>query len=497
MVTNIFPKRSQAVGGVVGRTDPRKLLIVPVDFAKSTHVAQIARGTGEYLRKRPLSVHNTEAGAAWLLDRVESAAARLRVAKPNVIFGGEDPPEYVWNFVLRIRAAGYQFVRVNAKEAKRQRVNTRATSDELDLAGIAQTILLRRCYDIEARDEVFAAMKRASRSRRRLKRQETAVRNRIHRDADVLFPGFLCEKNSALPPFGEACLALMADRFSVMRVRRMRHETLIKRLRRTGARSPEDAAVRLAQLAHDALPPPPEIVPYLQKTLSAKIALLRTIRANIAVEENEMARALARTSGFLLTTIPGLGVVLAGGIVAEYGDPDTWPHPDNMASYAGIAVRSYQTGGPDVQPRSGALPSDANRHLKDQILQAAHHTGQYPHPAWRRLGLPGQHPLFETFRDIELREGCSRLGTAKKLLRIARAMVRDRQVYLPAGTLDPDSPDALSVRQYADYLETVGEMLKRKWKSYDLDDIPEEHNHLDQWRKTTDELIAHVRIDSN
>jgi hypothetical protein len=47
MVTDIFPRRSQTAETVLGGTDPRRVLIVPVDFAKETHVAQLVRGTGE------------------------------------------------------------------------------------------------------------------------------------------------------------------------------------------------------------------------------------------------------------------------------------------------------------------------------------------------------------------------------------------------------------------------------------------------------------------
>jgi len=414
MSINIFPDRSQAL-------DLRKVLVVPVDFAKHTHVVQIARGTGEYLRKRPLNVQNTVDGLHWLLDKVESCRAKYRIPKRNVIFGGEDPPEYVWNFVAAVKTAGYRFVRVNAKEAKKHRVNSRATSDTLALDGIAQVMLLRRAYELQDRSEIYGAMKQAERSRRKLKRNETAVKNRIHRGVDTLFPGF-----SALQPFGKASLALMQDCFSVMRIKRMRLDTLAGRLRKNSVREPERAAAKLKELAAAALPPDPAMLDYLQGSLAAKVAQLRAVAENIRFEEHEMARCLVQTPGFLLTSIPGLGVVLAGGIVAEYGDPDLWPHPDKMASYAGIVARHYQSGGPQSSPVPGRLPVDANHHLKDQLLQAAHHTGRFRHPAWSRLGLPGEHRLYENFRRVEAREGCSRLSTAKRLLEIGRAMIRDR-----------------------------------------------------------------------
>ncbi len=158
MSTNIFPQRSQAAETVMAGCDLRKVLVVPIDFAKETHVAQIVRGTGEYLRKRSLKVRNSVAGTQYLIEAVEGCCAKYRIGKSRVLFGGEDPPEYVWNFIGSIQAAGYAFVRVNAKEAKKHRTNTRATSDVLALDGIAQVMLLRRAYDLACRDQVYGGV---------------------------------------------------------------------------------------------------------------------------------------------------------------------------------------------------------------------------------------------------------------------------------------------------------------------------------------------------
>ena len=488
MSKNIFPDRSQVVQSLMDNEDARKILVVPIDFAKETHVAQIARGTGEYLLKRPLSVRNSVAGSEYLMEKVERYCAKYRIGKSRVVFGGEDPPEYTWNFIASVQTAGYAFVRVNAKEAKKHRTNTRATSDELALAGIAQLIVLRRAYDLPGRDEVYGTMKLAERTRRKLKRQETAEKNRIHRIADVLFPGFLNESMSGLLPFGVSCLNLMESGCSVVRIKRMRTETLAKQLKAGRTQKPDEVAAKLKELAESALPPSPGIVPYMEKSLATKARHMAALRASLRLEENEMARCLVQTPGFLLTSIPGLGVVLAGGIIAEYGDTGDWHIPDQMASYAGIVCRQYQTGGPNSEPIKGALPIDANHHLKDQLLQAAYHTGHYRHPAWRQLALPGEHPLFEHYQAVELREGRSRLSTAKKLLRTASAMVRDQRVYLPLNALDPNAPDAMPAKQFVAYLQIVAEMLTRKWKTYDLSGIPEERNQLSSWLKDAADL---------
>jgi transposase len=496
MSTNIFPSRSQAVDKILTEGELKKVLVVPIDFAKKTHVAQIAKGTGEYLRKRPFNVHNDVAGSQYLLEAVERCCAKYRIKKSRVVFGGEDPPEYVWNFVSSIQAAGYTFVRVNAKEAKKHRTNSRASSDALALDGIAQVMLLRRAYDLPCRDEVYGTMKLAERARRKLAKLVTAQKNRIHRTVDVLFPGFLNESLSGLLPFGESCVSLMEDGCSVVRIKRMRKDTLVKRLKAGHTHNSAKVAEKLKELANSALIPEPAMVPYQEKALATMARHLRSLRESLRVEENEMARCLAQSPGFLLTTIPGLGVVLSGGIIAEYGDPTIWRDPNRMASYAGIVCRQHQTGGPDSPPIKGKLPIDANHHAKDQLLQAAYHTGHNRHPAWKRLGLLGEHSLYEQYQSVELREGKSRLSTAKKLIRVVSAMIRSERIYLPNNALNPDAADAMSSRQYVVYQQIVAEMLTSKWKRYDLSGIPEEQNYLARWLQNTNELIKHS-LDKN
>jgi len=109
--------------------------------------------------------------------------------------------------------------------------------------------------------------------------------------------------------------------------------------------------------------------------------------------------------------------------------------------------------------------------------------------------LPGEHPLFEQYRTVELREGKSRLSTAKKLLRIASAMVRDERIYLPPCALNPNASDAMPTKQFVAYHQVVAEMLRSKWKHYDLSGIPDERNRLKRWLQDTNELAEHLLKD--
>ena len=495
MVRNIHPNRSQAVEQILGSNPPGRVLVVPIDFAKKEHVAQICRGSGEFIFRRPMALQNTVAGADYLLKRIEGCCRKHCIPDTNVLVVGEDPPEYVSGFVHHVQAAGKLFVRVNAKEAKKYRTNTRATSDKLVLNGIAQAAMCRRAYDLVEDDELYAVMKTSERARRQLVRSATATKSRVHRCVDVLFPGFMDEKRSGLPRFSRASMELMSKDFSTGRIKRMKTETLSGLLKRNRTHNPADVVAKLKKLAQDTFAPPAKLTPYHSRSLAVKVGLLRSESEALDDEENEMARALVQTPGFYLTSIPGAGIVLAGGIVAEYGRTGSWRPVDQMASYGGIVPHQYQSGGSESEPVVGGLPRDCNHHLKNWLFQVAQHVGMTEHPAWRHVGLPGTHPLREHYLRVEANNGHTMISTAKRLLHIARAMVRDCRIYLPTNSLNGDHPDAMSVEQYMQYNQIVLKSVLAKWKKYDLSGIPDDRNYLQLWIKEINEWTKFIMKD--
>ncbi len=472
---SIYGQKSQLVRECFSRAGgPEKVLVVPIDLAKSEHVAALCLGTGDYLSK-PFTVHNNPEGIKYLLKRVQGMCRQRCIRREDVLIGGEDPHQYAFNFVHSLRLRGYPFLRVNAAEAATLRNNKRAVSDALALDGIGQALVQQRGRTMEAFDGLYSTLKSAARNRRKLVRQETAWKNRIHRSVEILCPGFLREEEAGIVPFTSASLDLMEQDFSCIKIKRMRRDTLIKRLRKQHVHKPDQAALKLKALADRVLSPPSAIIPYESQSLSTKVRMLHSVRDAIAMELNQMARCLVQTPGFVLTSIPGIGVVLAGHIMAEYGCPDYWPAVDNMASYAGIVPRSKQTGGPASPARVGHLPRDANRVLKDYLLQAAHH-----------VGTTGSHRLREHFERVENREGRSRLSTAKLLVRIIRTMVKSEMVYLPQEILHPSRP--LPQGYVVSYYHEVVDTLDKKWRRFDLSGISPGQDRMLKWKETVDDI---------
>jgi transposase len=450
-----------------------KVLCVALDYAKTTHLALFCNGRGDILHK-PFPVHNDPAGLQYLLDRLARTCRHHGIARQHAFFGGESVGPYADNFVQALRQKGHLVAGVNAWEAKQQRDNHQASTDRLDLLGIAKLLLLRRGNFTPAQSGAYWNLRELVRQRRRDVRQRTAVSNRIHTYVDRLCPGFLEETRSRIAPFSEACLWLLADRFSAQQLRRRRRASLIVGLQRCG--TPEAAAVadQLQQLAAAVLVAPSTQVPILQVSLQSLVAQYRCLQQGIAQTECEIAHWLAQTPAALLTTVSGIGILLAAGITGELGDPYRQGPLKRLCSYAGIVPRVTQTGGPAAPAVVGSVARRCNRILKDYLVQSADHLGrqgpQEFRDDWARREAAVQHAAF---------------GLGRRYLRLALCLMRTGQVYLPPSLRHAAADPAARAGYYRDQWPT----WREKWKKANALAVAVDPAHpLGQWREMVQSL---------
>ena len=80
---------------------------------------------------------------------------RRKIKKQHVFFGREDANSYAENFVNTLRGHGWLVASVNAHDVKKQRTNLQASTDRLDLMGIATVLLSRRANWAPAQSDTF------------------------------------------------------------------------------------------------------------------------------------------------------------------------------------------------------------------------------------------------------------------------------------------------------------------------------------------------------
>ena len=471
---NIYQNQSQELLGLFQQAaDNAKVMCVPIDYAKKDHVVMFCNGHGDILRK-PFSVENSPDGVTYLIDQVTRSCQRRAISTQHVFFGGEDVGSFADNFVSTLRHQGWLVAGVNAHHAKTQRENLQASTDRLDLMGIARSLLNRRANCSPAQSGIYANLRNLVRHRRKLVNITTEVRNRIHSIVDRLFPGFLDESKSGILPFSNSSLWLMQDRFSAPQVRRRKTATLAAALRRHGAHKAEYAAAKLQQYASQVLKPPQDLIHTLQLSIAQHVKHFKCLQESIGQLEAEIAVVLAHTQGAFLTSIRGIGIVLAAGTTAEVGNPYEQKPVNNLVSYAGIIPRVKQTGGHQGQTHTGKVAKRCNRILKDYIVQSASHLGLHGPPElmadYKRRDAAGQHADF---------------GMARRYLRMVMCLMRTSQVYLPPGLRKPET----SRQQRAEYYLKHWLTWRNKWKkSGALETAFEKTRPLGQWRHVIEQL---------
>lgn len=265
------------------------------------------------------------------------------------------------------------------------------------------------------------------------------------------------------------------------RIARMRPTTLTAIFKKHRLKAPERIAEKVQALARTATPPPVELSTIMSSSLAVFARLLREYENAIAKLEENCAKLLVQTPCFMLLTFPGISIVTAAEIASELGDPDSWKPAKHTASYGGIVRRTKTTGDPNKgQPQGGKLPWDCNHRLKNAILWAAMHIGEFRHPIHKISSEhDGEHPLRKFSNRKKVENGKHVLATAKKLVRTMTAVVKGQTPYM-SKSIQPESMDhgyELTRLELASAVRTLSE----KTKGIGFSEIPDERNLLKLW----------------
>ncbi len=183
---------------------------------------------------------------------------------------------------------------------------------------------------------------------------------------------------------------------------------------------PDLCAEKLQLYAAQVLKPPKKHIATLQLSLKQQVKLLICLKESIQQLDKEIAEHLAQTQGAFLTSIRGVGIVLAAGVSAEIGDPNKQKSINNLVSYSGIIPKVKQTGGIQGKTQTKKVGKRCNRILKDYVVQSASH-----------IGLHGPEDLMADYKRRDAQGQHADFGIGRRYLRMAMCLMKTYQTYLP------------------------------------------------------------------
>jgi transposase len=168
----------------------------------------------------------------------------------------------------------------------------------------------------------------------------------------------------------------------------------------------------------------------------ALTARMRILIADMQAQWRELDRRIAAFEGEFvafakededarrLTTIPGVGVMIASALIAAIGKAETFERGRDLAAWLGLVPRQWTTGG---KPRLMGISKRGNKYLRKLLIHGAR--AALPHVAERdtSLGRWAKGLLARAHRNVAV------VALADKLARICWAVLRSRQNFSAKG----------------------------------------------------------------
>ena len=134
------------------------------------------------------------------------------------------------------------------------------------------------------------------------------------------------------------------------------------------------------------------------------------------VKENEEARRL--------TTIPGIGAIVASALVAAVGQAESFERGRDLAAWLGLVPRQFTTGG---KPKLLGISKRGNKYLRRQLIHGARAALPYVAERDTPLGRWAKGLINRAHRNVAI------VAFANKLARIAWAVLRRGERFAATG----------------------------------------------------------------
>jgi transposase len=393
----------------------RQLVAVPVDVGKTTAMLMACDFTGRVLVPA--------VAFTMTRDGVGQVLARLRAALPGDVRLVRVGVEAAGHYHRPLTAPGlwpdgWQVVELNpAHVTAQRRVNGQrgVKTDRVDLTAIADLLLAGRGVPVSLPDAALIELAAWVAHRARRVQVRTATKNQLLGQLDRAFPGLTLAISDVLgTKVGRLVAAQFAD---PARLARLGVERFRVFAARRGVQVNRTVAGRLVGAARSALPTAEASV--ARQVLTADLALLDDLDAQIATAAQRIAALLPETEYAVLTSVPGWGSVRASAYAAALGPISRWPAAAKIYRAAGLTPTQYESAG---RRRDGGISREGSVPLRRALLDLGiglwhrDHAAQAYAGRLRERGKPG---------------GIIACALAHRANKIAYAMVRDQKPYDP------------------------------------------------------------------
>lgn len=387
--------------------------IIGVDIGKDFHQATILNPGGEVVGGT-IKFDNTAVGFTKFLSHLQ----RSITEKESCLVSLEATGHYWLPLYLFLLDKGYKVQVFNPyqSDALRKVFLGRAKTDKLDAELVARLARIGTQKVTPLPGEELLSLRNLSRFRSELVFQSSDTKRRLVFLLDLIFPEF--EKLFS-DVFGKTALAILSNHPTPEEILKIDEQTLTNLLEKSSkGRLGSNIAKKLKEKASSSVG-----ISFGQKSLVFELKLLieqlKFLKEQLKDLEKEITQLLSYTDQ-KLTTIPGVGPLIASSILGEIGDIKRFPNVPSLIAYAGLDPTTFESGSSITKKRK--LSKKGSKYLRTALWQGAVYSLVH-------------NPLLREFYDKKLSEGKPKqvaLGAVtNKLTRIIYGILRSGQDYKP------------------------------------------------------------------
>jgi len=316
-------------------------LIVGIDVAKDRHHAFFGTATGRTLLRRML-FDNNQSGFKQLVTR----ASQLQVAHglSQVVYGLEPTGNYHKPLSSWLLAQGQMLVLVSSKAISdnRQTLDGRwDKNDTKDSANVADLMAQGKCQFFEMPDSRLVQLRNLLSLRRRLKKDEHAVRMQIRN-------GLVAKYFPELDRHWSSCLA---ENLAIVRwcldphkITALGFEEFVRQVtRRDRGIRQQKRLERIFEAAAVSIGCPMDVAAEFEAQLI--VARHESISEKIEQTETEIKDLCNSFPAYRrLLTIPGFGPYVASTVLARIGDPHRFNRRRQVIRLSGLDLNANRSG---------------------------------------------------------------------------------------------------------------------------------------------------------
>ena len=417
------------------KADLLSTLFVGIDISSRSNVVALL----DFESQKPLqsfAVGNNQPGAVELANRLadylrsRKDLTKLVVALESTSFYGIHVANYLSSceVLASFHTAVYCLNPKAIKNYKKSFIDL-GKNDYVDAFVIADFARANRITTKPWRGSQFLALQRLTRHRLHLAKALTREKAYMLSNIFLKFSEFSlldAEDQPFSNSFGATASSVLTDFLSMEEIIEMPTEDLISYICEKGHNrfpNPEKTASLLQQAARNSY----RLDKCLYEPLTVSIASSFTLISTYETEIKAVNKAIEKTLKGIdpnayqsLLSIPGIGPVMAAGILSEIGYIDAFKNQEALAKYAGLVWRENQSG--NFQADDTPLSKAGNAYLRYYLIEATSHVKNHC----------GEFAAFyqKKYDEVKIHQHKRALAlTARKFVRLIFGLLANHQLY--------------------------------------------------------------------